>query len=130
MKNNVKVGKSKKLKGIRGIIANNDIPANSLIDSCEIILIPNREVKHIDKTILTHYIYEWDENNWCFVVGNCVLTNHSYQPNARYKMNFKTKKMDYFSLVKIKKNEEILVNYNGEPQNTDPIDPAYTDYKR
>lgn len=124
------IGKSKKLNGIRCVNAARHIKAGELIESCPLILIPNAEWDTIDKTILGHYNYAWTKNFDCIVLGYCGLVNHSYQPNAKYRRNYKTKQMEYVAIKKIAKDEEIVVNYNGDPKNNEPLDPDYVDAKR
>ncbi len=116
------VSTSDTLKGIRCIRAARDIKNGDLIESCPIILIPTREFEFFNKTILTNYDYDWDKDHGAFVLGYCVLTNHSFSANAIYTRNFKTKKMEYHAAKNIKKDEEIFINYNGEPDDTTPLE--------
>ena len=94
------------------------------------ILIPLNEFVHFDKTILTNYDYDWDDTNGAFVLGYCILTNHSYTSNAIFKRNYKEKKMEYYAVKDIKKDEEVFINYNGEPDDATPLEHAFhTDFK-
>jgi SET domain-containing protein len=43
------------------------------------------------------------------------LFNHSYKPNALFKINFKKQTVDFYAHKNIKSGEEIFVNYNGDP---------------
>ena len=56
------------------------------------------------------------------VFGYGSIYNHSFDPNADWKQNFRTQSMVYRAIKPIKKGEEILVNYNGEPDDATPID--------
>ena len=56
------------------------------------------------------------------VLGNGSIYNHSFNPNADWKQNFKEENMIYRALENIKKGDEITVNYNGEPDDPTPID--------
>ncbi len=118
----VYVSTSTALKGIRCIRAARDIKSGELIESCPIILLPTDEFEFYNKTILTNYDYDWDEHNGAFVLGYCVLTNHSFSANAIYKSNFEKKTMDYYAVKDIKKDEEIYINYNGKPNDTTPLE--------
>jgi SET domain-containing protein len=60
-------------------------------------------------------------------LGYGSIYNHSHSPNADWKQNFKTNSMVYRAIKPIKKGEEILVNYNGEPDDMTPID--WSDWK-
>ena len=50
-----------------------------------------------------------------------MLFNHSYQPNAMYDINFDNHTFDFFAYKDIKAGEEVLINYNGEVENDDPL---------
>ena len=124
------VSTSTQLNGIRCIRAACDIKAGELIESCPVILIPINQLEHHDKTILTNYNYDWDKDNDAFVLGYCVLTNHSFSANTRYQRNYETKVMEYIAVKDIKKDEEIYINYNGVPDDTTPLEYDYhTDFK-
>ncbi len=123
------VSTSKILNGIRCIKAERDIKEGELIESCPIILVPFAELDSHDKTILRNYSYDWDSGHVAIALGYSVLTNHSFEPNAVYKRNFKTKKMEYYALLDIKKDEEITINYNGDPKDSSPLETHYVNYK-
>lgn len=118
----VYVSTSDTLKGIRCIRAARDIKVDELIESCPVILIPTNEFEAYEKTVLTNYDYDWDDKNGAFVLGYCVLTNHSFSANAIYKSNFKKKTMDYYAAKNIRKDEEIFINYNGKPDDKTPLE--------
>jgi SET domain-containing protein len=126
----VYVSTSDTLKGIRCIRAARDIKKGELIESCPVILIPTNEFDAYNKTVLTNYDYDWDDTHGAFVLGYCVLTNHSFTANAIYECNFKKKTMEYYAVKNIKKDEEIFINYNGEPNDTTPLEHApHTDFR-
>ena len=75
------------------------------------------------KTQLSHYIYPWRSTRGAaLVLGYGSIYNHSFSPNADWKQNFKTQSMVFRALKSIKKGDEILVNYNGEPDDESEID--------
>lgn len=124
------VSTSDTLNGIRCIKAARDIKAGELIESCPVILIPNKEFDHFNETILSRYDYDWDDDYGAFVLGYCVLTNHSFSANVEYKTNYDTKRMEYYAVKDIKKDEEVFINYNGEPDDTKPLEYEYhTNFK-
>lgn len=124
------VSTSDTLKGIRCIRAARDIKKGELLESCPVIILPQDQLEHHDKTILTNYNYDWDDTNDAFVLGYCVLTNHSYDANATYKRNYEEKVMEFVAVKNIKKDEEIFINYNGKPDDKTPLEYSYhTDFK-
>ena len=126
----VYVGTSETLSGIRCIKAARDIKTGELIESAPVILVPITELEHLDKTVLTNYNYDWDEKKDAFVIGYCVLTNHSFSANASYKCNLEKKCMEYYAAKDIKKDEEIFINYNGKSNDASPLEYDYhTDFK-
>jgi hypothetical protein len=119
------VSTSETLNGIRCIKASKNIKTDELIESCPVILIPVGQLEHHDKTILTNYNYAWDDKNDAFVLGYCVLTNHSFSANVIYKCNLEKKCMEFFAAKDIQKDEEIFINYNGKPDDATPLEYDY-----
>ena len=122
------VGESTTLKGIRGIFAQRKINEHELIESCPIIIFPKNQEPEIDATVLGSYDYNWDDGNSCFVLGYCVLTNHSYVPNCCYERDFEHKIMKYRAIREIAIDEEIFINYNGNSTDSLTLNSRYTDY--
>ncbi|MEO2076272.1 MAG: SET domain-containing protein [Bacillus sp. (in: firmicutes)] len=110
----------KKCKYGRGIFATRDIPKGELIHVAPVIISPKSEYKHLKKTILMDYVFWWGED--CAVaLGYGSLFNHSYTPNALYKLRHKNKTIDFVAYKDIKAGEEIMVNYNGDPEDQTEI---------
>ena len=79
---------------------------------------------------MASYDYDWNDEWGAFVLGYCVLTNHSFAANTIYKRNYEEKKMEYYAEKDIQKDEEILINYNGDPDDKTPLEYSYhTDFK-
>ncbi len=107
----------------RGVFALKNFTKNEIIESAPVLRLTPKERKHAAKTLLNFYMYPWKSTRSASVVlGYGSLYNHSFDPNADWKQNFKTKTMVYRALRPIKKGEEIVVNYNGEPDDMTPID--------
>jgi SET domain-containing protein len=107
----------------RGVFALKDFKKGELIERCPVITFSPKERKILEKTILNFYIYPWKSTRGaCLAFGNGSIYNHSYTPNADWKQNFEKLAMDYVAIKDIKAGEEILINYNGEPDDTKEID--------
>lgn len=107
----------------RGVFALKNFKEGEIIENCPVININSKERKKCEGTILTYYIYPWrSTRSGSIVLGFGSIYNHSFNPNADWKQNFKTENMVYRAIKPIKKGEEITVNYNGEPDDTTPID--------
>jgi len=107
----------------RGVFALKDFKKGEIVESCPVINITPKERKRLEKTQLSHYIYPWRSTRGAaLVLGYGSIYNHSFSPNADWKQNFKTQSMVFRAIKSIKKGEEILVNYNGEPDDESEID--------
>lgn len=114
--------RSTKSKG-RGIFALKNFNVGDIIENAPVIWLNSKDRKHCEKTILNYYVYPWRSTvTGSVVLGYGSIYNHSYDPNADWKQNFKTKNMVYRAIKPIKKGEEITVNYNGEPDDKTPMD--------
>jgi SET domain-containing protein len=104
----------------RGIFANRDIKKGEFIEEAPVIVVPEKEWKLMRKSILTNYVFRWDEDK-AIALGYGSLYNHSYTPNARYYSNIENHSIDFYAREDIKENEEITVNYNGDPEDQSPL---------
>lgn len=106
-----------------GLFATRDIQVDEVIESAPVLPLTPTERKHCEKTILDHYIYPWRSTRSAAVVfGFGSIYNHSFHPNADWKQDFRSTRMVYRAIRKIKKGEEITINYNGEPDDMTPIE--------
>jgi len=67
-----------------------------------------------------NYIFWWGEDK-AIALGYGSLYNHSFNPNAYYITNIENDSIDFYSGMDIQKGEEILINYNGDPDDQSPI---------
>ncbi|MFF2445854.1 SET domain-containing protein [Neobacillus sp. NPDC058068] len=105
----------------RGVFATRDITKGELIHQAPVIPYPNEEHVHIEKTLLADYAFEYGLNHTAFVLGYGMLFNHSYEPNATYEINFPNHSFDFYAYKDIKAGEEILINYNGDEDDNEPL---------
>ncbi|MBS4214209.1 MULTISPECIES: SET domain-containing protein [Neobacillus] len=113
----------KKSKYGRGVFATRDIQSGELIHEAPVIVSPKRDYKYLKKTIMMEYVFWWDQaNDECaLALGYGSLFNHSYTPNALHEHNFANRTIDFYAHTDIKAGEEILINYNGEPDDDEPL---------
>jgi hypothetical protein len=102
----------------KGVFAAKPIEPGEVIEICPVLLFPKSELPHIRKTILDDYYFDWGRDDEWFAValGFGSIYNHSYTPNAEYDMDFEADTIDFFCIKPIQAGEEILVNYNGFPE--------------
>ena len=105
----------------RGVFAARYINKKEIIEVCDLILLEESELHHLNKTILGNYTFSWRNKYGALALGNGSLYNHSYEPNAKYIQEYKENKLKFVAIKDIKKGEEILVNYNGNPENKDKV---------
>ncbi|MGE1198566.1 SET domain-containing protein [Priestia megaterium] len=107
----------------RGIYALRDIKKGELIEVSPIILSPQKDWEHLEKTVLSHYCFQWGINftDTAIALGYGSLFNHSYTPNAIYYYDEDNLSIEFYAETDIKKDEEITVNYNGDPKDKSPL---------
>lgn len=105
----------------RGVFATQDIKKGTLFHEAPVISYPNDQHEHIEKTLLADYTFEYGINHSAILLGYGMLFNHSYEPNANYKINFDNHTFEFYAYTDIKAGEEILINYNGNVDNDDPL---------
>jgi uncharacterized protein len=105
----------------RGVFAKRDIKKGELLHEAPVIAYPNEEHEYIEKTLLADYAFEYGIGRSAILLGYGMLFNHSYDPNATYEINFDNQTFDFFAFKDIKAGEEILINYNGDVDDMDPL---------
>ncbi|MFD2611131.1 SET domain-containing protein [Paenibacillus gansuensis] len=105
----------------RGVFATRDIAKGELLHVAPVITYPNEEHVLIEHSSLSDYVFEFGINHGAVVLGYGSLFNHSYTPNCTYDLNFDNLTVDFYAYTDIKAGDEILINYNGEVDNNDPL---------
>lgn len=107
----------------RGVYSSVDIQEGDLIEICNIIIIPKRELPIIHKTVLHDYYFLWGEDldDCAIALGYGSLYNHEIYPNANFILDIQNKTIDIEAIKPIKAGEEITINYHGEPGNEDKL---------
>jgi uncharacterized protein len=102
-----------------GVFAREDIHEGEVIEECPIIPIPEEQLSNLVKTELLEYYFAWGagfkEGAVCLGFGS--LYNHTYDgPNAKYIKDLENKVIRFVAIKPIARDSEILVNYNGHPE--------------
>ena len=105
----------------RGVFATRDIAKGELIHEAPVVPYPNEDHDHIEQTLLADYVFEYGANHTAILLGYGSLIAHSYTPNAVYDISFEKHTFDFYAHTDIKAGDEILINYNGEVDNMDPL---------
>lgn len=118
------IKQSKILDAGRGVFARCDIKKDELIEKCPVIEVPKYDVSNVRESILVTYFFYFGKNKQrlAIALGFGSIYNHSYKPNATYKIRHKEKTIDFIALKNIKKDDEITVNYNyGNSKDKSPL---------
>jgi SET domain-containing protein len=113
----------KRVKGKgRGVFARCSIRKGTVIEKVPLLLVPVRDiVGGLDNPDLVRFFFLQDDPSKLAVcLGFGSLYNHSYAPNARYD-DGPGATMLFTALRDIVKDEEISINYNGDPRDRTPM---------
>lgn len=102
-------------KGV-GVFAGRAFKTGDSIEECEVIFLPKKEVKILQKTQINCYYYCWKGGAGVLPLGFGVLYNHSSNPNAEWEDDYALRRMMLTARHPIKKGEEITVNYGLKPE--------------
>jgi SET domain-containing protein len=114
------ISQSKMPKAERGVFAGVEIKKGEIVESCPIIEVSKHDTANLKESILVTYFFYFGRNKerLAITLGFGSIYNHSYDPNATFKIKSKEKLIDFIALKDIKKDEEITFNYNhGNPKN-------------
>ena len=105
------------LKSGRGIFTTKSIPANTVVEISPVLILNTKERAAIEPTKLSSYIFEWGttRKKGCLALGYVSLYNHDYAANCDYEMDFDHSLITIRTVRKIKKGEELFINYNADP---------------
>ncbi len=107
----------------RGLFATRDIKEGELVEVAPVIVVPADEVERIYGSVLELYVFDWyaDASAFAIALGNASLYNHSYRPNVRYDKRFDDALIEFRALRDIRAGEELVSNYNGDPNDRSPV---------
>lgn len=117
------VGKSKIFKAGLGVFASHDIKKGEIIERCPIIEIPKHDSSSLNENILVTYFFYFgkDRKRVAIALGFGSIYNHTYNPNAKFRIRQKDLVIDFVALKHIKKDNEITVNYYGSNPKKSPL---------
>lgn len=99
----------------RGVFAQKQFAANEIIERAPVIVLPTDQEQFLDQTVLKDYYYYWNAEAVALALGFGSLYNHAYTPNAHYVKKQAEHMIEFIALRTIEVDEEITVNYNGDP---------------
>ena len=112
--------RSSNIHGV-GVFCLDNILKDEIIEICQLIILNEKDTQIIDNTFLYNYYFSWEKNGSAICLGSGSLYNHSIEPNAKYIKEFDDNKITFIAIKDIKKGEEVLVNYNGNPNSNKKV---------
>lgn len=101
----------------RGVFTTAPIKEGEVIENCPILIFDTEDDKHITKTLLANYIFDYTGRASMLALGFGSLYNHSVTPNAKYELleyeglsEFHNE-LSITAIKPIGKDEEIFINY-------------------
>ncbi|TCJ17439.1 SET domain-containing protein-lysine N-methyltransferase [Flaviaesturariibacter flavus] len=107
----------------RGMFTDMAMKPHTLVEVAPVIVLPARQRRHIDETLLHDYIFEWGKSRTqcCMALGYVSLYNHAYDANCEYEMHYPEQLILIRTVRAVKKGEELFINYNGVPDDASPL---------
>lgn len=99
----------------RGLVAAKDFKKGQIVESSHIIVLDIDDHKTLQPTLLNLYVFEWRGNDVAVALGNGSLFNHAKPANVTYSNDYKHEKIVFRALRRIKKGEQLFVNYGYDP---------------
>jgi uncharacterized protein len=96
----------------RGVFAGKDFSKGEVIECCPVIVLPEKDVQHIEKTELSWYYFLWNKDDAAIALGYGSIYNHSHTPNAEIDIDHGKHTLIIKALREIRKGEEITHDYD------------------
>ncbi|BFZ61802.1 hypothetical protein YB2330_002878 [Saitoella coloradoensis] len=102
----------------RGVFATRQIPAYTLIDISNVLVLPPSDVEdHVRHTLLDHYTYTWPYEgrpSQAVVLGLGSMFNHHRNPNVGWTRDLEQICVRYQTLRDIEVGEELCISYGSK----------------
>lgn len=106
-------------RGGRGVFATRHIDADELLMTAPLLLIPGEERRHLARTIVDDYVYEWDDDGGAaLVLGVSSMINHAADPNTFLWLLPDDTSAELWSVSPIAAGDEVTVSYRAEGPDT------------
>lgn len=107
----------------RGVVAGRRFSRDELIERAPVVVLSAADWSVARETDVARYCFLWGRGGRqaAIALGTGSLFNHSYAPNAIARPLVRRRLMDFVALRDIEEDEEITINYNGEPHDPAPV---------
>ncbi|MFT3979281.1 MAG: SET domain-containing protein-lysine N-methyltransferase [Ferruginibacter sp.] len=106
-----------------GVFAKNNIARGTLIEEAPALFLTGHEKETLKYTGLFNYYFLLNNSSHpaVFGFGYASFYNHSSPANAFYAFSPKKGIIRFYAYKKIKSGEEVTINYNGRPGDSQPV---------
>jgi hypothetical protein len=107
----------------QGVFARKGFRPGSIIEISPVVLLSQQEKELLRHTLLFGYYFVVDDPEYAIAMGlgASSLFNHSYTANAEYSISTEDQAVTVRARRVIRKGEEIMLNYNGHPDDDTPV---------
>lgn len=111
------------------MFARRPIAEGTMLERVPVVLIPKNQVfgeseVAIRACRISWYVFGWGQQDGhdyvALPLGYGAIYNHSYEPNALF-LVIRPEIMEFVAISDIKEDEEITINYNGDPNDKTPV---------
>ncbi len=106
----------------RGVVALCDIPVDTVIERCPVLIIPEHDRRKTDETVVFTYVYMWEHGTTeqdlyngkgraGIALGLSSLLNHSYSPTAIFTRLIDKLELELRTCRAVRAGEEITIDY-------------------
>jgi uncharacterized protein len=93
----------------------------ALLEVSPVLVVPRQDVPALRRTPLATYYFCWPKGSAALALGYGSLYNHSYRPRAGIEYDVDNGLILFMALQPIEMNQEITINYHGNPADTTPV---------
>ena len=107
----------------RGVVAGRRFGRGELIERAPVVVLSPADWDVARQTNVARYCFLWGRGGHQagIALGTGSLFNHSYTPNALARPLVRERLMEFVALRDIEQDEEITINYNGDPDDRAPV---------
>ena len=113
-------------KAGRGVRTVRAFQAGETVESCPVLVVPQRQLEALDTTDVYSYYYDWS-GDAAVALGYGSLYNHSKTPNADYILKEEQLSIAIVAVTDIAEGEEVTIDYSRGGSNPLWFDPMPED---
>ena len=100
----------------RGLYATRNFKKGEIIEVSPVVTLDKMDTKTICDTAINMYVFGWSKDCSAFALGNGSLFNHSKKSNVSYMNSFRTKEIVFTANKKIKRGQQLFIDYGYDPK--------------